>query len=488
MKLGIAIITCDRFADLENLYASIKKYTHADYEVLVCNDSRNSSSQSIANKLKATVMGKENGGVIVNKNRALYYFSEIKKVDVLIFLEDDVLIKNYGWEEKWIEGALRYGQISAAPPWYYETGEASKHLVSGTGTLDDPYVHKWLTAQCVSVRMDLIPKFGYLDDTFKGYGYGHMEWTNRFLREGYGGYFKDVYMFYLIKDGDLEYLDRVSYKSNTDLASNWEVYRNKYYSNSYISCPEYIKKDKVYSGKKPVNVLSMWYNEEVIAPYFMAHYEDWVDRMYILLDTATTDGTKDLLEKNPKVTIIPYTFNDGFKENLKVEQFNNFYSKFKEDGYLICVDSDEFVFPFDFSSIPDADAFLIRLSHPFRNTLDSDLDPTKKPTIMQRRYGVIDNPYYNAGNNYTKPCVVKTGGSVSWAPGQHSVHGPKKIHPEILSGVHWQSADPSIVLYRHTKNRTNISVTVGQNGHFKLYTEAKVKEECERHLNAGLLF
>jgi hypothetical protein len=94
--------------------------------------------------------------------------------------------------------------------------------------------------------MDLLPTFGYFDNAFKGYGYGHMEWTNRFLRAGHGGFFKDVYHYYAIKDDDLDYVELESFKSNEDLSKNWEVYRNKYYNNTYVPCPPEVKDDPLY--------------------------------------------------------------------------------------------------------------------------------------------------------------------------------------------------------------------------------------------------
>lgn len=128
--LGIALIACDRFFHLSNLVKSIQKFTDTPYELIICNDSKSLTSKFIESELNIKVIGYQNQGVIRNKNRALYYFSEISPKDVIILIEDDVEIADFSWEKKWIMAASLYGQINVAPPWFYDQDHI-KYLKGG---------------------------------------------------------------------------------------------------------------------------------------------------------------------------------------------------------------------------------------------------------------------------------------------------------------------------------------------------------------------
>lgn len=252
-----------------------------------------------------------------------------------------------------------------------------------------------------------------------------------------------------------------------------------------------------------ISVISAWYNEELIAPYFLGHYDEFVDNYYILLDTDTNDKTIEILEKNPKVEILPFTYPNGFDDILKAKAMTHVYKQIPE-GWVIVVDSDEFVFrrtegkntlkdvlyKCDVCS-QEYNVISAELLHPYRNIVDEDLDPTIFPIVNQRRYGVRFNKHGNE-SHYIKPCIAKTGLDISWSAGQHILYGKYNKYPYNVEGVHWQYADPSIVIQRHTRNR------IGRNGpdnirnrcsmHFNDFTENNVLHECQEHLHDGRIF
>src|SRR5436190_8012883 len=56
-------------------------------------------------------------------------------------------------------------------------------------------------------------------------------------------------------------------------------------------------------GKKPViHLYTICWNEEYMLSYFFQHYDPVVDR-YIFFDNGSTDDTRPILEKHPKVEI-----------------------------------------------------------------------------------------------------------------------------------------------------------------------------------------
>lgn len=252
-----------------------------------------------------------------------------------------------------------------------------------------------------------------------------------------------------------------------------------------------------------VSVISAWYNEELIAPYFLNHYDEFVDEYYIILDSDTNDRTMSILQDNPKVNILPFQYPNGFDDLLKVDLMSQVYRSIKE-GWVIVVDSDEFVFrttggcntikdklySLDINS-GDYNVIGAELWHPYRNINDKDLDPSIKPIINQRRYGVKYNKHSDEVH-YIKPCVAKAGLDVRWGAGQHHLHGNYNRCPDNLNGVHWQYADPQLVIDRHTKNRIGRNgprnISMGCSTHFADFTEDKVLQECKDHLNDGRLF
>ena len=89
------------------------------------------------------------------------------------------------------------------------------------------------------------------------------------------------------------------------------------------------------------------YNEEFLLPFYLKHY-DFVDRFNIIYDTDSFDKTLEILQANPKVNIIPYTFPDMMNDGLKVQMINRFYKGIL-DAWVLNVDVDEFVFVDEFN-------------------------------------------------------------------------------------------------------------------------------------------
>lgn len=238
-------------------------------------------------------------------------------------------------------------------------------------------------------------------------------------------------------------------------------------------------------------LISAWFNEEVIAPYFFAHYRGWIDNFIIILDEDTTDSTRQIIEAENNATIIPIKYPNGFDDQLKVDAINQAY-RTVNDGWVIAVDSDELIFNVCRHLLEleiDATVFNVAMWDVYRHESDKDLT-VSAPVIYQRRHGIPEiHP------SYKKPVVVKAGQPISWGVGQHHLYHQltkEKISETVLPGVHWQYADPAIVLARHTRNRKDRlspeNIARGQSLHFLEYTEDAVLERCKQHLNDPLLF
>lgn len=190
LKIGFAVITYNRPKHLQNCLSHLFKYTTPDdtYQFAVFDDGSPFKLKG-TDKVKV-FQGKTNQGVIVNKNRSLYYFTEINPVDVLITLEDDTLPYVPGWEQDWIKSTLKFGHIN------YQLPEWSPKYIRkrGTGEWDSPHDWAIVTGQVHGILTKYIKEtVGYLNPRFRGYGHGHVEWTQRLVYHNIGGSHPHMY-------------------------------------------------------------------------------------------------------------------------------------------------------------------------------------------------------------------------------------------------------------------------------------------------------
>lgn len=171
--IGIGIITYKRSESLETLLESIFATNIGNCPVVVFEDG--SDSTEVVKRFPVMhVRGNSNLGVVVSKNRALGYFWGQGGIDQAILLEDDLEISRGDWLEKWSLAIQKFGHVNFNPH----------------DSTSPPLLADWLTGQVHGIQLNRLTKWlGYLNPNFKGYGYGHVEWTYRHLRCGQGGFF-----------------------------------------------------------------------------------------------------------------------------------------------------------------------------------------------------------------------------------------------------------------------------------------------------------
>ncbi len=244
-----------------------------------------------------------------------------------------------------------------------------------------------------------------------------------------------------------------------------------------------------------IEVITMMYNEAFIAPLFVRHYAPWVDKITVFYNESP-DGTRRELEETAAkcgfkgLDIIPFEFPNGFDDMIKIDQMNRAVRRSSAD-FAICVDADEFVYPWPFENANPREALArekgnvitCEMFQSYRHTTDTDIDRTKPP-LFQRRHG-------EAGiKDYAKPCVVRPRSGAQFARGCHSLLKHQK-GTTVWRGVHWSKADHFCVLrcVRDRRDRFSENNWISNAGvQYRNINEEKLLAELKSHENDPELF
>lgn len=216
VKLGIGVVTYNRIEDLKRTVEHIQKFTSLPCELVVADDGSKDGTANWCNENGVHVLSGPNKGVVRNKNRALYYLQDIAKCDVVLLIEDDCHPIISGWEKEWVLATILWGHVNFAHQRILNRKDA---VISGDGSPISPYLCKLVTGQCTGCSSEALNKVGYLDPRFSGYGFGHVEWTERFIAHDYNGLGTHQKIFPAINHG-LKSDDAPTFKDENQLNQN----------------------------------------------------------------------------------------------------------------------------------------------------------------------------------------------------------------------------------------------------------------------------
>jgi len=168
---------------------SIREHCSRPVHLAVFDDGSSDGSAAAVAPLVDMVLEAPNGGIPVNKNRALFYFLALQPVEQLILLEDDVVVTSRRWLRLWSRAIRRHGHINfSSPRWPRDNPQFHGRLLGGKGSARSPERWSIVSGACCGCDTAVLrQQVGYVNPRFQGYGYEHIEWTRRFLRAGYGG-------------------------------------------------------------------------------------------------------------------------------------------------------------------------------------------------------------------------------------------------------------------------------------------------------------
>lgn len=264
-----------------------------------------------------------------------------------------------------------------------------------------------------------------------------------------------------------------------------------------------------------VEIITVWYNEEFFAEFFLNHYW-WADRIHILLDSDTNDMTELVARQYPNVSIEYIRFPEGFDDYLKASYIVAKFDSLTDADYIMLPDADEFIFCYDLDkpvkehlAETRKDIYFVNLWQIYKHESEQELDPGL-PVPQQRRHG--DSDMSNLLNQvYIKPIVIKGGSNIALSTGNHGikygdvhVHWPEKVDSQLdaanvayerhtmLQGAHWRLADLEEAIKRRVLNRrprvSANNIAHGLTLNYVDVTEQDILDEYERHKHDPALF
>jgi hypothetical protein len=255
-----------------------------------------------------------------------------------------------------------------------------------------------------------------------------------------------------------------------------------------------------------ISVMTMWYNEEFLAPFFLRHYQ-YADTIHILYDMDTNDRTMEKIEQSrhlcKDIRIHEFRFPDMMDDCIKIEHFNQLY-KTIDEGYVFLVDADEFIFyPPGYLEEHREAIHFTKLWNVFRHPTEKDLDPNL-PIREQRQYG---RSAFEGLQVFTKPNIVKSNQNIYWRPGHHDIcingeiinwkrarsraRRRNNISGYLLEGAHWAMADPCFSIKRRVEDRrdrqSQVNLSLRLTRHQHNITEESLRESFREHENDTLV-
>lgn len=179
MKIGIGIPTYNRLEPLKNTIESIKIYADLPYDLFVAVDgSSDGTANWLANNGIDHIFHRGNMGACHAKNQIL---ARLKDYDHIFIIEDDVIIVKRGLLGLYIRAIdvfdIQHWNFLAA--WQREPVRPNETRDGLT------MMFSKLLGGAISVyTKEVIEKVGGFNPEFKGYGYGHCEYTLRAHRAG----------------------------------------------------------------------------------------------------------------------------------------------------------------------------------------------------------------------------------------------------------------------------------------------------------------
>lgn len=209
-------------------------------------------------------------------------------------------------------------------------------------------------------------------------------------------------------------------------------------------------------------IYSLCRNEADLIPFYLRHYEQFADKIFVW-DDWSTDNSWELLTKHPKVCPSRWSYDTGIDEDLFLRFANRVYpTACGKADWVMWVDMDEFI---------------------YGNTINQTLELAKV-----EGYDVIQTEGFNMVGEglpkddgrqltailpmgvrapiYSKPVVFNPCAKISWNRGKHALEGcaPRMTPDARLKLLHYRYLGRGYTALKNAKNYDRVGIKSGDKG------------------------
>ncbi len=240
-----------------------------------------------------------------------------------------------------------------------------------------------------------------------------------------------------------------------------------------------------------IHVYTLCWNEEVILPYFLKHYETIAEKI-IVYDNKSTDNSLNILRAHPKVEIRIYDSNNQIRDDLYLGIKNNCWKEARDKAdWVIVVDADEFIYHVDlYGFLEDHLLQGITLFKPKGYLMVSEKLPTTKGMIYEEiKTGIPQEAS-------SKPVIFNPNKieEINFSAGAHSCNPTGEVNLYESSGnlklLHYKVLSLDYLLTRSRQCKERLSDINKQNNWGKHYTvdeQIKTQKFFERLEEAKII-
>ncbi len=228
-----------------------------------------------------------------------------------------------------------------------------------------------------------------------------------------------------------------------------------------------------------IHVYTLCWNEEVILPYFLRHYETIAEKI-IVYDNESTDNSLNILKSHSKVEIRTYCSNDQIRDDLYLDIKNNCWKESRgQADWVIIVDTDEFIYHVDLIVfLKEKQLEGVTLFKPKGYMMVSEKLPSTQGMIYEElKMGISQEAS-------SKPVIFNPNKieEINFSTGAHSCNptGEVKLYESIgdLKLLHYKVLSLEYLLTRARKCKERLSDINKQNNWGKHYlVDDKIKIE-----------
>lgn len=213
-------------------------------------------------------------------------------------------------------------------------------------------------------------------------------------------------------------------------------------------------------------VMTLTHNNVDVLPFWMRHYETFADKI-VVWDDASTDGTRELLEKHRLVSARDWPKEPGINEDVFLKHWYEEYPKaVGEFDWVMIPDSDEFLLS------PERDHSLTELlwvakliGYEVITSAGFNLvgDKFPKDDGVHHLYDI--NPMGVRAPIYDKPITFQPTAMIRWMRGRHQLENCNpRICPVPLRLLHARYFGADYTRKRNAKNYDRAGLLNGDKG------------------------